>query len=183
MGGFDGDVRPDVAIGRSAAASDTLRIVLSKAAGFRPQSAIPITGASQPSALAVSNFDGDRRLDRAGASRGSSNIAILKGDGAGALTLLGALTAAGTGPEATAVGDPDLDGFLDVVVPRSTSGDLRCLLGKGSGTLRRAGAERPGHRLGPSTVATADLNTDGRPDLAVTRFNTGGLDVLLGTGQ
>ncbi len=86
-----------------------------------------------------------------------------------------------------AVGDVDLDGNPDLVVP--ADGGVSLLLGKGDGTFRADSLLQTA--IGGGTVRIADLNSDGFPDLVI----TGGIDtaaptiilkrvsVLLGNGD
>ncbi|MFO0580305.1 MAG: FG-GAP-like repeat-containing protein [Polyangia bacterium] len=182
VGDFDGDMRPDVVVGNVTAASNTIRVILNKAAGFAMQTPITITGASQPNAIAVADFDGDKKLDLAVANRGG-NVAILKGDGAGGFALQGALLAVGTGPEVIFAADLNLDGFTDLVVPSFTSSNLHFITGKGDGTFNAPVMITLATGSQPNGVTVADFNRDGKPDIAVTRYATGGIDILLGTGM
>lgn len=183
VGDFDGDMRPDVAVGNVTAASNTIRVILNKAAGFAQQTPVTITGATQPNAIAVGDFDGDKKQDLAVANRGSNNVAILKGDGNGGFTLMGSLIAVGMGPEAITAADLNLDGFVDLVVPNLTSNTLHFLTGKGDGTFNTPVSVTLAATSSPNAVAVADFNRDGKPDIAVTRFATGGVDVLLSNGM
>ena len=54
------------------------------------------------------------------------------------------------------------------------------LLGRGNGRFQRF-LNYPAHRY-PSGVAIGDLNSDGRPDIAVANFGSRDVSVLLGRG-
>jgi hypothetical protein len=72
------------------------------------------------------------------------------------------------------------DGKLDLVVANETGNDVSVLLGNGDGTFlpttNYGTVDRPEH------VAVADLNMDGKPDLAVASFG-GMVFVLSGNGD
>jgi hypothetical protein len=72
------------------------------------------------------------------------------------------------------VADLDGDGNPDVVVANSdtahvTTGALNVFIGKGDGTFRTATTYDFGR--GAASVAVADLNGDGKVDLAVSTFD------------
>ena len=80
---------------------------------------------------------------------------------------------------------PDLngDGKVDLAVANRDSNDVTVLLGNGAGGFSAA----PGSpiKLGPRdpvSLVTADLNGDGRPDLAVANYTSKDVSVLLGDG-
>ena len=62
------------------------------------------------------------------------------------------------------MGDLDGDGRLDVATANYAAATVSVLLNDGSGTLRARLDYRVGRR--PRSVAIADLNADGKPDLA-----------------
>ncbi|MSP59819.1 MAG: VCBS repeat-containing protein [Myxococcales bacterium] len=89
-----------------------------------------------------------------------------KGDG----TLQpGAAYDAGTGPTTVAARDVDGDGRIDLVTVNygvnngALQNDLGVLLGKGDGTFA-AGVRFAPAPVGPTGIALADLNGDGKPD-------------------
>lgn len=98
-------------------------------------------------------------------------------------TLQGALLTVGTGPEAIFAADLNLDGFTDLVVPSFTSSNLHFITGKGDGTFNAPVMVTLATGSQPNGVNVADFNRDGKPDIAVTRYATGGVDILLGTGM
>lgn len=89
----------------------------------------------------------------------------------------------GTAPEQLLATDMNLDGVTDLVVPNSGSASVHVLLGKGDGTFTPARATPFTTGPGPLACAVADFNSDGRPDLAVTRYTIGAIDIILSDGQ
>ncbi|MGB8579318.1 MAG: Ig-like domain repeat protein [Candidatus Sulfotelmatobacter sp.] len=97
-------------------------------------------------------------------------------------------------PISEAVADLNGDGKPDVVVT-NISGTVSVFLGNGDGTFQPAvsyDASSPGPQVGPSSIAIADVNGDGKADLIVTTWfgcfpsgctGNGSVDVLLGNGD
>jgi hypothetical protein len=137
------------------------------------------------SSLAVADLNGDGRPDLAvGTDHG---VEVLLGTGDGTFGPP-ATYLPGAGVTALAVADLNGDGRPDLAVGTETfdangtpTGDkLEVLLGSGDGTFGPPAAYLVG--AGINLLAVADLNGDGRPDLAVGTLG-GGLEVLLGTGD
>src|SRR5439155_1476499 len=98
----------------------------------------------------------------------------------------------GAGPRAITVGDVNGDGRPDLVVANQGStqmpGNVSVLLGTGDGTFQAPQTFDGG--MTPVAVSVADLNGDGRPDLAVANYGSidspaqpGNAAVLLGNGD
>ncbi|MCB9938905.1 MAG: VCBS repeat-containing protein [Planctomycetaceae bacterium] len=77
-----------------------------------------------------------------------------------------------------AVGDFDGDGQLDVATVNEKSNNVSLLLGRGDGTISAERVVDVAHLADLRTLASGDLNRDGRHDLFVTAGN--GAGVLLG---
>jgi hypothetical protein len=78
----------------------------------------------------------------------------------------------------------NLDGYMDVVATAVNDANGRrvnVLLGNGDGTLQQPITVNSG--TSPTWVAVADLNRDGKPDLAVTNAGDSSVYVLLGAGD
>jgi hypothetical protein len=142
---------------------------------FQPAQDYPTgTGTTQPSALAVGDFNGDSNLDVAVADYlGNDNLSILLGNGNGtfqapqSFALLPATSSAGS----IAVGDFNGDSRLDLAVAGTWG--VSVFLSNGDGTFQAAQDYGAGHY--PFSVAVGDFNRDGIPDLAVSNISSGSL--------
>jgi hypothetical protein len=149
--------------------------------------------------VVIADLNGDGKVDVAGAMSGnftganSGNIVVLLGNGDG--TFQPAVTygsGVGSGGGSLAVADLNGDGKPDFVVatgetaPVSGQGTVGVLLGNGDGTFQPALTYASGGEYALS-VAVADLNGDGKPDIAVTNVCPsslcGTVAVLLGNGD
>jgi hypothetical protein len=146
---------------------------------FAPGAAIPANR------VTVADFNGNGKADLGITKANSNDVTILLGNGAGGFApAAGSPIKTGELPGSLAAGDFNRDGKADVAVANDRSGDMTILLGDGAGGFTSA----PGSPLkvggAPGEFAIADLNGDGRSDLAVTIFERGWrLAILLGDGS
>jgi hypothetical protein len=176
---IDADGLPDLAaacqVGHRVA---TLRNV--GAGVFVAPIAVPVAVESLQD-VAAGDLDGDGRPDFAATHLLAGEISVRLGDGAGGFPGGSSIPCTGF-PKRLALADVTGDGALDVVVGRIggfAGGSVGLLVGTGAGTLMPPlfyGA------LGDTTqdVAAADLNLDGRADVATASSGNSSF-VLLGT--
>ena len=136
-----------------------------------------VPAGSDPTAVAVGDFNHDGKLDMvvADAGVGASSVSVLLGNGKGTFQPPTTIALDAT-PVAVVVGDFNGDGILDIA---ALTTDVFVLLGNGDGTFRIGGMFAVGPQ--PTSLATADFNHDGKLDLAV--IESRGVDVLLGNGN
>ena len=175
LGNFDGDANLDVAI--SDEASGTVRLLAGDGAGgFTSLDTITVGGS--PLDVAAGDLDGDGLDDLAVVLGGENGALVLVTSGPGGYAV--GATADVERPTAVAVGDVAGDGAADVVVTRRVAeafepfpgfvfleerqGLALIFPGDGAGGL----GEPATHAVGPEPrdVLLADLNEDGRPDIA-----------------
>ena len=132
-----------------------------------------------PVALAGGDFNGDGKLDVVAVSSGSSDVAVLLGDGAGAFAQPTFYTV-GTRPEWVATGDFNHDGKSDIVVVNNGSQSVSVLLSDSAGSFA---VTNYAVGIEPHSVAVGDFNADGNPDLAVTNGYSGTVSILAGNAQ
>jgi PKD repeat protein len=127
------------------------------------------------------DFNHDGRLDFAlgsSSNRNPGSVTLLLGRSDGTFTTLPAISVGG-GVQAIAAADLNGDGNLDLVVSHgmltvnsspfseSYGGGLDLLLGKGDGTFQTPVNNAP--QLGLGSLAIADVNGDGHPDVVALR--------------
>ena len=126
-----------------------------------------------PVAIAVADLNGDGVADIAvadggtiGSSAGGVQIYLGKGDGSFSNP---ATVTVGQNPTTIAVGDVNGDGKADLIVPTGTATvgvwQMAVLLGNGNGTFQAPRFFATD--FGPASIAIADYNNDGKPDIVV----------------
>jgi len=165
------------------------------------------TGGYFASSVAGGDLNGDGTLDLAVANScqtgtdGGSNcsaggaIGVLLSNGDGTLQPAVTYSSGGTAALSIAIADVNGDGHLDLIATNQclsatdcSNGTVAVLLGNGNGTFRAAATYLAGYNA--VSVAVADLNGDGHPDLIVAdgclsanSCNNGAVSVLLGNGN
>src|SRR2546426_457828 len=178
VGDFNGDGKADLAVANLA--SSNVSVLLGNGDGTF-QSAVNY-GTAAGWSVAVGDFNGDGKADFAVAGYYDDNVSVLLGHGDG--TFQAPVNyGAGKDPVSVAVADFNDDGKPDLAVANRgsfwdfTDGSVSVLLGNGNGSFQVAVNYGVGANAG--SLAVADFNGDGKPDLALA--NSAGVGVLLGT--
>jgi|GEM_PF-3288136 len=182
-GDFDGDGRWDLVVSLPSENRVILFKNLSMTGDFGHASfanSVVFTGVSQ--SLTAADLNADGRLDLLLDSEANHIVVLLNQTGSpgGLPGMFGApiSVSTGGGPRSIAVGDIDGDGRPDLVVGSSASGMVSVMLNRSSGTLVDTNAFPVAFELPtpqdmlfpfspPLRVAVADINLDGRADIAV----------------
>ncbi len=174
---LNADGRPDLA----TAGGSGLSVLLGNGNGTFGTNAEFATGNS-PVSVAVSDLNADGQPDLVVANAGSASVSVLLGNGNGTFwykTDYSIKSTLGSSARSVAIADFNADGKPDLVVTDvdGLTNKVWVLLGNGNGTFSPGGAFSTG--TNPVTVATADLNADGRLDLAVVNAGSNTVSVLL----
>ena len=175
IGDLNGDGKPDLAVANRG--SNTVSVLLGNGDGTFTAKVDYGTG-GDPHSVAIGDLNGDGKPDLAVASSGSSTVSVLlgKGDGTFAAKADYATWCCAT---SVAIGDLNGDGWPDLVAADTSQPNyfVSVLLGYGNGTFMPRADYTTGTE--PDFVAIADLNHDGRLDLAVADYGGASVSVLL----
>jgi sugar lactone lactonase YvrE len=142
-----------------------------------------IGGLASCKSLVIADLNGDGNLDLAVANSGAATVAVLLGNGDGsfqpAILVYGVNT-----PYSVTVADLNGDGKQDLVVANFGSAAVSVHIGNGDGTFQPASYIFIGSfTVRPNFAAIADLNGDGKPDIAFTSYGSSNVFVMLGNGD
>ena len=134
--------------------------------------------------MAAGDFNGDGIQDLAVANYGSNNVTVLIGTGTGTFSPAAnsPISTGISGAIYLAVADFNGDGIDDIAVANNASSSVAVLLGSVSGVFTQPVGSPFSVGGGPLSLAVADFNGDGFPDLAASIYGTNSVTVLLGTG-
>jgi hypothetical protein len=137
--------------------------------------------------VSVADVNRDGKLDLLVTSGGNNRLGVLLGNGDGTFQAAVIYSSGGIAPYGVAAADVNGDGNPDLLVANMcnigcTSGSANVLLGNGDGTFRAAMGYDSGG-TGARSVAVADVNGDGKPDLLVANFFYNTVGTLLGNGD
>jgi hypothetical protein len=180
IGDFDGVGGADLAVTNSA--SSSLTVLLRQGATFTQETGSPFTVGTSPQRILVHDFNGDGRPDLALANFGDDNVRLLlRQPGGGFANAPGSPFGVGDGPVDVAGGDFNSDGLPDFVASNQNSSTASVLLRTGAGGF----APDPSSPVATDTLATgvtaADINADGRADIAVANYTDNSITILLNT--
>jgi hypothetical protein len=189
------DARLDLIVYGSASFSSTSSISVYLNNGTPTPFSAPATTYnfnSQPTSIAVGDFNRDGRRDIIAALPNNNSVALLPGAANGAFAATPTYFAVGVSPRAIAVADFNGDNFLDAAVAGNSSsgssgGSVTILLGNGAGTFTQS-TTPVGSVNNPNSIVITDFNSDGRLDIAVLGSGAfsdsiGSVGVAFGTGD
>jgi FG-GAP-like repeat len=205
LGDLNGDGKLDLVVATACNSENctigTVSVLLNDGNGAFQPAVSYNTGQQEADSVAVADVNGDGRLDLiVGNECGNQNcvtgtVSVLLGMGNGTFQAAVSYGSGGTGIVAVTVADLDADGSPDVVVVNPCDSDADCLngtvgvlAGNGDGTFRAA-VSYGSAAFGANSIAVADVNMDGTPDLLVTNgcyengCAAGAVSVLPGRGN
>ncbi len=174
---LDGDGDPDFVVANRD--SDTMTAIRNNG-GTLVLGVTMSSGGQEPRGVAAGDFNGDGRMDLAVTNHRSRSVVILSGTASFAYSPTATLPVLpNTRPDGIAAADLNGNGSVDLVVAISEQPAVNVV-----GVYSNSGGTFTGPTpfttggLNPSKVLIADLDFDGKPDVAVANEDSGNISVL-----
>lgn len=169
---LDADGRPEIVTANSGSSNVTVLRNLTSGSSLAFAEPQHITTAEGPAFVDAADVDGDNKPELAVVNPVSNSVSVLKNTSvSGTVSFeLGANIPAGNNPSFLAFGDLNADGKMDMVVTNPGSNTISVYENKAAnGTIDAASFAKSDYAAGqaPASVVIADLNKNGRAEIAV----------------
>jgi gliding motility-associated-like protein len=153
---------------------------------------VDFTTGLDPSSVSISDLDGDGKADLAvsNANPGGNTISVLRNTGSGPGNISYAakvdfITGTGSQPWSVSAGDLNGDGKADLAVANSAGNFVSVFrnTSSGAGNINFAAKLDFATGVRPQSVSIADLDGDGKPDLALANLNSNTISVFRNTSS
>jgi len=165
-------------------ATNSFEIYSDNSSGGLSPNPLSYFSGTKPDAIAVGDFNNDKKLDVVVANSSDNDVAVILGNGNGTFTDIENFIS-GYNATALAVGDFNGDGFADFLVNSNNTFfatyDVNLFTGNGKGSFTPTYTSNS--FLNPiSSIAAADFNGDKKLDFVVTQQASNSVEVAFGTG-
>lgn len=174
---INGDGYSDIIVANFA--GNNVGVLLNRGNGtFSPQ--ITYSTGTFPCSLAVADVNTDGYLDIIVANQGTNTMGVFLNRGNGTFAAQITYSTGGSStPNSVAAADVNGDGYIDIILANPSGQNVGVFLNRGNGTFATQITYSTGGGSGPYSVAAADVNMDGRPDIVVANHNANNVGVFL----